>query len=279
MLKSIKTQILILLNKRLTIAVFVGMILLILYRFIGHVYEFEGVSAATLISPTRLLLLSADEHEVGTISFYFLQILPIIFVLPVGFSYYDDVKSRENIYFVSKLGKINYFIGKIAAVFIVNFLVFLLPLLLEIALNCIAFPISANGNYSGQGMYEDVYIQMTEEILYTGTFIKSHYLYAILCCVIFGVIAGVMGVFTIAVSMNVRKLKVLLLLPTYILLLFVGTLNNIFTNIEFATSYFNYFSMYDSQVKNGTLFGILIVATFVLSVTYILVNAKKDVLE
>lgn len=105
MRKSIKSQMTMLFNKKLTLMVFIGLILLILYRFLCHVYEYEGVSTAVLINPTRMLLLSADEADAGTMSFYFLQLLPILVVLPVGFSYYDDKKSREKIYLVSKLGK------------------------------------------------------------------------------------------------------------------------------------------------------------------------------
>lgn len=160
-----------------------------------------------------------------------------------------------------------------------NFIIFAFPLLLELALNCIAFPLEANGNYSNIGIYEQSYVASAENYLYVESFAISSYLYATITCLIFSVVAGILGVFTVAVSMFFDKIKVILLLPVYLLLYGIGMLNNVFLGINVKTSYFNYFTIYDETGKSRFTYFLVIFIVFILSIIYVFRIMKKDVLE
>lgn len=276
MIKSIKAQISILLEKKIAIIMFVLMMIFVLVNYFFNVTKYEGTYTNVMIQPMRLLFLSSEESYSASLKFMFLQFYPVLVVLPAGFFYASDVNSKMEIYLAGRMGKRKYLLGKLVAVFAVTFLVFTIPFLIEMCLNCLAFPVEANGNYSNAGIYSDLYVESVESYLFLGSFIVSPYLYAFVSIIFFGVASGILTLFTLAVSMFFSKYKVLLLLPVYVLLYGLGSLYSILPEVEIHTSHFQYFSMFDMSQKSQVLFILVLVLLALISVGTITFKSRRD---
>lgn len=275
--KSIKLQIGILLEKKVAIISFFIMLGLVLYNYYLNVVQYEGTYTNMMIQPMRLLFLSSEEQYTANIKFSFLQYYPLFVVLPAGLFYASDVQSKMNIYLSQRLGNIKYLFGKMIAVFIVTFAVFTIPLLLEMGLNCIAFPLEANGNFYGNGIYTEIYVNSVSRYMFLGVFKISPYLYALISILLFGVVSGVLAMFTVAVSMFFSKYKVLLLLPVYVLLYGMGSLYAILPGVEVGTSHFQYFAMFNIANKSQLAFIAIIIALTIGAFMATYIHSKRDI--
>lgn len=278
MIDSIRSQFRVVIEKRWAVGVILLMFTLVLINFFSNVFKYQGTDVQAMINPMRLLFLSSESMDPGTLSFYFLQLFPLLVILPVGFSYADDKNSREEIYLVSRVGKKKYFWGKTIAVFIVNFCVFALPLMLEIILNCVAFPLDANGNFANSATYDLSYIMSTENYMFFDFFKISPILYAFISCMMFGIVAGILGIFTLAVSMFFFRFKIGLLFPVYILLYGIGMIDSLFPQIEVRTSHFAYLSAFDISYKSEFSYICLFGTIAIISMLLIYVKQRRDVL-
>lgn len=276
MKSSVKSQIRILMEKKITIFMFLAMIAIVLINYFQNVNAYANTAINFMMNPMRLLLLSADAYEAGSLKFIFLQFYPFLVILPAGFSYALDKNSKMEIYLKGRLGGKNYFLGKIIAAFIVTFIIFTIPFLIEMGLNCIAFPLNANGNASYEGVYSTSYLASVEGYLFFGAFKISSYLYSLITILIFGFSSGILAVFTMATSIFLSKYKVLMLLPTYLLLYGLGMLYTILPNTTIHTSYFDYFSMFDISNKNQVIFLTVLILLLVSSILCIMRSARKD---
>lgn len=276
MKSSVKSQIRILMEKKITIFMFLAMIAIVLINYFQNVNAYANTAINFMMNPMRLLLLSADAYEAGSLKFIFLQFYPFLVILPAGFSYALDKNSKMEIYLKGRLGGKNYFLGKIIAAFIVTFIIFTIPFLIEMGLNCIAFPLNANGNASYEGVYSTSYLASVEGYLFFGAFKISPYLYSLITILIFGFSSGILAVFTMATSIFLSKYKVLMLLPTYLLLYGLGMLYTILPNTTIHTSYFDYFSMFDISNKNQVIFLTVLILLLVSSILCIMRSARKD---
>lgn len=268
MIDSVRAQFRIIIEKRWAVGVMILMFVLVLINFFSNVFKYQGTDIQAMINPMRLLFLSSESMEPGTLSFYFLQLFPLLVILPVGFSYADDKNSREEIYLVSRIGKKKYFFGKTIAAFIINFCVFSIPLLLELCLNCAAFPLDANGNFANSATYDLSYVMATENYMFFDFFKISPILYAIITYVMFGIVAGILGIFTLAFSMLFCRFKIGLLFPVYILLYGIGMVDSLFPQVEVKTSHFAYLSAFDisykSEISYICLFGIIAIVSILI---------------
>lgn len=278
MIKSIRSQIQIIVEKKFAVIIFVVILLLVIYNFLSNVFKYKGTLTPLMINPMRLLFISGDSLDPGTISFYFMQLFPLLVTIPAGYIYADEHNSKEEIYISSKLNYKKYIFGKLIASFIVTAIVFSLPLIIEIILNSISFPLSANGNLSNNGVYQPVYVESAQNYLLLDLFVVSPYVYAVITSLIFGCVAGILGTFTVAISFFIPKYKILLLLPVYILLYGVGMLNSVLPNVQVRTSHFAYLSMFDITYKNETMYFFLFLIILVIISACGIIKARKDLI-
>jgi hypothetical protein len=273
-LQSTKMQIKSILHQK---GVFVALCILFLFvflNFFSNVYKYNGKDIIDMYFPMKLLLLSDIS---GALSFYFFQYFPLLVILPAGFSYLNDRDSREIYYIQSRVGIKAYYKGKISAVFLVNFFVFTIPFLLEMLLNCIAFPIQATGDLSNIDVYEEVYIKVVERYFFHNIYVVNPYLYTFLFILFFGILSGILIVFINAISMFPRiKYKILLFLPIYLLFNGFGLLKMLNPSINVSTNYFDYMGIFDDCPKSGKGFIIVIILLIVIPMGITLIKSRKD---
>ena len=120
---------------------------------------------------------------------------------------------------VARLGRKLYVTSKLTAVFIATAIVFSVPFLLEIVLNCLSFPLTATGNLAGIDVFDSDYAEMLGNYLCPWLYRFSPYLAAVLGTIGFGLFAGLLACVTASLSLFVRiRFRVFLLLPVFILL-------------------------------------------------------------
>ena len=245
----------------------------VVVNFLMNVYKYQGLDLVEMYHPMKLILLS--EHN-GAIRYFFLQVFPFLSVLPGGFSFIRDTKSGMRVYFVGREGREKYMISKLISVFLVCFMVFVIPLLGEIILNCIAFPMQAIGDPSNLNLYDEIYIDVVSRYLFCDIFVLMPYIYAVLMSILFSIVAAVLCVFTYAISLCKLKYRIALFLPVYILLHGLAVLQKFFSLSNVSLNYFNYLTFYDNYPKSELGLILLLCVILIVSVGIVLEETKKD---
>lgn len=263
------------LRKKTTVALYLALLCLVLYNFVTNVFHYKGTDVVGMIQPMKLLLLSRDSR----FSFVLLMAWPLLVVLPAGFGYLSDKQAGEIPLLQARVGWKTYLTGKCTAAFIATFLVFTLPFLIEIGLNCLAFPLQAIGDISGDDTYSNSYLEILKGYLFPYLNILSPYLYAVICTLIFGIMSGVLAVFTVAVStFSFMKFKILAFIPGYVLLSLIGIVRQLFPGVQVYTHYYYYLSLFDSGPKSTAGYLIFACALLALSVCIVVGKSRKDFL-
>lgn len=245
----------------------------VVVNFLNNVWVYRGYDMVDMYHPMKILLLGDDS---GATKYYFLQIIPLLVVLPGGFSMIKDKQTGMQIFYISKSGRIKYFVNKCIAIFLVSFIVFAVPLLLEVLLNCISFPMLATGDLSNNNVYDPVYRDLVSRYLFKDLFIAMPYLYAIVMNLLVSLAAGTLGLFVCAISLFGIKYKIFLFIPIYVLLNGLTLAAMIVGSVSFSVSYFDYLSLYNSTPKNEHAFLLFVLGMLVISFGMIGFKAKKD---
>ena len=173
---------------------------------------------------------------------------------------------------VSRLGTRTYLFSKVTAVFVVTTLVFSLPFLLEIVLNCISFPLKATGDLANWSIYEEEYIETTKNFLLYPIYRVSPYLYAVVETLRFGATMGLLAAATTTFSALVRvKFRVVLLLPAFLLLQL-----SVYLSQSFDVYWADYVTLFHGEARNDLLFGVVILTLLVFVILGTLRASEKD---
>lgn len=274
--KTILTQIKLLLRQKEAIITFYILLFLCLINYVGNVLEFQGYDLIEMYHPMKLLLLSYNRvyYNVNT-TLFFIQIYPFLVVCPAGFSLVKEQQTKQESLIVARTGLATYRFSKIIACFVVTTIVFVLPFLIEMFLNCIAFPIEANGDLSNMGYYSKEYIESVHNYFLCTLFIKAPYIYTFLCIILFGMIAGLLSTVVLVITSIVKvKYKVLLFIPTYVLFNATLYLENIFPGLRI--NWYNYLLIFNDENKNYNFCfaGLLVCAIFIIGGT--IYSCKKE---
>lgn len=276
MIKSINMQIHAITQKISCSILFYALLILIFHNFILNILMYRGMDIIEMVHPMKLLFLNVDNWNSNMV--YFILLYPILVVIPAGFSYAEDYETKNIVNIVSRVGKRNYYVGKIVAVIAITFGVFTLPFLLEVVLNCISFPLEATGNLSNFGIYKFEYNNQLSNYFWLDLYLEFPYLYAIACIFFLGLVSAVLGIFVLAISTFKIKYKIFLLLPAYFLLFIFDNFTSVFGGISFSVSYQSYLLLYTYAPKNYAACFTVLGAISVFSLFIIYYNAKKDVL-
>ncbi|MGG0717219.1 hypothetical protein ABE096_06415 [Robertmurraya massiliosenegalensis] len=248
---------------------------IILINYFTNVVTYKGTDVIAMYHPMKLLTLSSFSEY----SFYILQYFPLIVVMPAGFSLFTDKQGNQYIFIQSRVGAHRYYWGKLIVVFLVTFFIFTVPFLLEILLSTIAFPMMATGDPSNLSTYDASYMNTVNMYLLSDLYIYSPYIYAIFFTLIFGLFSGILAVFTVSISTFSIKYKVLLFLPVYLLLYFLGMLKQLFPTMSVETNYFFYLAFYHPlQNASNSLFFFILFALILLflSILIVVLKIRKD---
>jgi hypothetical protein len=234
------------------IIVFLILLAMVLWNFFHNVFEFQGWDVIDMYHPMNLLLLSHDHaSHFPEIHMILVQLCPVLFAIPAGFHFARERQMKQDLLMISRIGRFTYCMSKMVAVFFTTFLVFTIPFLFEIVLNCISFPIQAIGIFAYADYYSPEYIPIVNNYILKQFYFISPYLYAVVGTLFWGMLSGLLGMFTMAISMIVNsKFRIILFLPVYILLQFSQYIDG-FHPLQYpSTAWESYALLFEKFPKN-----------------------------
>jgi len=227
------------------ILVFGIMFGMVLCNFYYNVNQYQGFDVIMMYHPMRLLAMTT-ESLTGII---LVQMLPLLAVFACGFTYIKDRNAGIEIFEISRSGAPVYFFSKIIAVFIVTMCVFTIPLLAEMLLNCVSFPLDATGDLSNMTIYSPSLVAQIKDYMFFDIYKISPYLYAIISIMAFGVWMGILAAFVVAISfLPFVKTRLLLFLPLYFIVSGIQLLGN-----SGLTQKSTYYGLYLFMYASGEL--------------------------
>lgn len=271
--RSVDRQIRWILRQVSSIIVFMLLLLLVLMNYTTNVFEYRGFDLVAMYHPMKLLSLSYNRvYYDANITLLIVELVPLVVVLPAGLSLSTERQLGEEPILVVRLGRGIYLWSKLIAVVVSTMIVFTVPFLIEIVLNCIAFPLEATGDLSNWTIYEEELFLSIKNYILPQLYIFSPYLYAVCGTIWFGVFSGILAGFTFAISSLVRvKYRVLLLLPVFLLL-------HLSTSFQ-SLRWYNYVLLFNDEPKNLARFFSVILAVLLLTVIQTACACKKDTLK
>ena len=257
-----------LLKSKEAIIVFSILLMLVICNFVGNVLEFQGLDVTAMYHPMKLLTLSYNKsiYDASAV-IVFTQQFPLLVAFPAGFSYVKEHQTREEIYLVSRIGKSLYYTSNMVSAFLCTAIVFSVPFLIEIGLNCISFPLQASGDFTNMNIYNAEYISSVRGYLFSDLYISAPIIYAVVMTVLMGIVSGMLGMFTVAFSyVFTVKYRVLLVLPVYLLLGLLGYADNFLPEEAARINWFHYLLLFDYSEKSEVymLYFAVVIVVFVL---------------
>ena len=212
-------------------------------------------------------------HNAGT-ALLLVQLLPLLVGWPAGLALAADRGLGTDTMLVARLGRKLYVTSKLTAVFIATAIVFSVPFLLEIVLNCLSFPLTATGNLIRIDAFDSDYADIIGNYLCPWLYRFSPYLAAVLGTIGFGLFAGLLACVTASLSLFVRiRFRVFLLLPVFILLYAITSLES----IELA--WYNYIFFFSDAPKIPLYWFSLCAALVCFCVAAAWYGCRKDCLK
>lgn len=270
-----------LLRKKEAVCVFYVLFFMVLMNFIGNVLEFQGMDVVEMYQPMKLLLLSYNRvnlHADNTLML--IQLYPLLVVCPAGFALAREYQLGMRVYLVSRSGNFTYHVSKYLSVFLTTMIIFTVPFLLEILLNYVSFPQTAMGDLWMDSIYDSSYRDCVNQYFMKSIYLYSPYLYAVVGTLFFGVVSGLFGVFTAAISSLIKvKYRVFLFLPVLVVLNLSTVLANYFPRETPSIRWYDYLLIFNDEVKNLNVLFISLTVLVLFSIAAACVSGRKDCLS
>lgn len=214
-----------------------------------------GSVVYTLLLPSNAEIysnLSADAIYAGGMSplwYYFREAFPFLAVLPFSLSYINDRDSGIIPLVLSRGNTKEYFLSKTFVCFCGSAIIILLPLAFNLSLCHIALPSGYNYPF---GSYGDLNFSnlLTGETLMFSTknpafpflriFLRTPVGYNILYILLLSLFSGLLGVVPLCLSFLIKRYRVLLFVPNFILLRVSSVLEQISYNRAIEAPAYNY---------------------------------------
>lgn len=276
--RAVTSQMNFMLKRKGTLVVFYILLTMVLSNFIRNVLAFQGRDLIEMYQPMKLLLLSYNRVNYSAdATLLLIQLYPLLVVCPAGFSLAKEYQLGENVYMSARLGYRTYLVSKLVAAFLATAIVFTVPFLLEILLNCISFPLKAMGDLSNWNVYDANYIEGVHNYLMKDLYIRAPYLYAVAGTLFFGMVSGIMGAFTLAFSAVVKvKYTIFLFLPVYLILNATVFFSDKFFEPSLSIRWYDYLLIFNDLPKNIVIISIGLVILVFLSIVFVFSSSRKD---
>ena len=278
MIKIIKHQTLFMLRQNIALMVFYILLAIVFLNFGSNVLTFQGRDIIDMYHPAKMLVLSYDQvYDNIDIMLLLIQLYPILIVCPAGFTLLSEKKRKTDCVLITRIGSIQYYLGKTIAAFFVTMIVFTIPFLIEFGLNCVSFPLAASGDFVDLNCYSPDYIKLTSNYMYSTLFHMNSYLYTFVGILFWGITSGIIGMFTVALSGIISfRFKILLFLPVYILLNIPAYMPKITDKLPFVVNWYNYIFLFDDHVKNNVFFISFLIIIFIISIVCSVIKGRGD---
>lgn len=275
--KIVFRQVVFLLKQKEALVTSFLLLLLVLGNYLRNVLDFRGMDVSQMYHPMKLLTLSYNRiYYNADVTLILTMLYPFFVVLPAGFSYMKEQQTKEEIYVMTRLGKKRYWTCKLCAAFLTTAIVFSTPFLLEIVINYLSFPIKAQGDFSHLSIYSKEYEKMVNAYAGSTFYRISPVLYAVFETLLFGVYSGILSMVTLAVSFVASvKYRVLLLLPTVVLLNMSSYFNVIF-NQKIAMRWTSYMLLFNDEQKSLLYWNGYVLCLLVIIAALSLYGMKKE---
>ncbi|WP_288886672.1 hypothetical protein [uncultured Eubacterium sp.] len=261
MIKSIKMQLLHILKSKSAVLVFFVLMYAVGSNFIINMHRNHDILyVSQMFDITKVLTLS-DWSNAG---YYIMQYYPLLVVIPTASIYISDKKSGMDIYITSKVGKKDYFLGKMISVFLATFIIFTIPFLTELILSCICFDVSSVGDPSRFQYFQTIIDD--GKIVFGWLYVKNKFMYASMWIMVFGLVSAILATFNFAITLlPVFKYRITTFFPIYFLLHIVNMIGkNI--NINYTTYYHFILRMFGSAKRNYHVYAYFLLMLLVASV-------------
>ena len=280
-IKATLTQTNFMLKQKETLVVFYVLLIQVLGNFISNVLTFQGIDIIQMYQPMKFLLLSYNRINYNAdATLLFIQLYPILVVLPAGFALCKEQQSGQEVLMIARLGQLTYNFSKLIAAFCATMIVFTMPFMIELLLNCIAFPLTATGDMTNMDIYEPNYIQAVHRYLMSGLYIQSVYIYTIIGTLFMGIVSGILASFTVAFSSIVRvKYRIILFLPVFVLLYATIYLQNILPSWIPTIKWYDYLLLFNDEPKNYLFLITGLLALVFFSFIATLLSSRKEQLR
>lgn len=280
MIRATIRQTIFILKQKGSVFVFYVLLAMVLINYAMNVVTFQGREVVFMYHPMKLLLLSLNRtnyNAEGTM--FFVQLYPLLVALPAGFSLARERRSGESVLIAARLGRLSYYFSKFLAAVLATAVVFAVPFLIEILLNCIDFPLNAQGDMSNLDAYDPVYVDRVRNYLFSKLYLHSPYLYAVLMTLLFALVSGLLGGLTVAVSAVVKvKYLAFLFLPAFLLLNATIYLSDL-SGGAFATQWYYYLMMFGETDTSRVFLGAAVFLLTDFAVCGIIVGGRRDCLD
>ena len=262
-------------NSIIALGILWGIILIV---FFENEREFSGIDILEMYHPVNLLSISVDRTNWNANVLILLSMIyPLLVVLPAGFSLAVEQQSGLDVFVSFRIGNKAYKESRYLAAFLTTFIVFTLPFIIELILNCASFPMQATGTLSSESVYSERYLAWVNNYLFKDLYFYSRYLHGIFGIIMFGIFSGLLGTFTVAISSLIRvKYKVVLFIPVYVLLYASQFINKY--SEEINISWTRYAFILDDFKKSQTGWIVALVLLAVINFILLKISEKKDCL-
>jgi len=270
-LKSVKMQISYNLRRKSVMGIFFLLLFLVVFNYITNMIYYDGLDATQMFNPVKLSALSSWTAS----SFYLMQFYPLLLVVPMACGFFNDKNARILNYMQSRVGIRNYFYAKQITVFVITFLLFTIPFLLELLIYRIIIPLCANGDPSNVEYWQT--IEGDSNLFLSSIYYFSPYLYTALSILIFGLVTSIFSVFNFSVTtLPVFKYRIMTYFPVYILFFIINRFASIF-GVSGETNYFLILPLYSSGDFIYPIYAVFLVALTVCSVILIEIRIHKGI--
>lgn len=242
-----------------------------------HLVQYWGMDISAVYARSFLACINADSRLFQ----YFRLLFPFLVVFPFSMSYFEDVENNSIGFWIRRSGRTQYYFAKTVVCFAGCFVIIFVPFLINLLLVWGTFPdtmMTSYGELYSSTFFENVYdIQnMQYDLADIHFFIRHLFLYECGAVLSLSVFAGILGIVAFAFSVYIRKYKILLFLPVYLLFFILDMLDTMTDGIDF--SLLDYVSVSFRRNKNGILFCGVCIVCFVVSMIIIYRQSRKDVL-
>ncbi len=281
MFKVVVSQTLFMLKRKEAICIFSILFLMVCANFISNVLYFQGRDVAEMYHPMKLLLLSYNRTNLNaTNTLSLVQLYPLLVVCPAGFSLLREQQLGIRIFAASRLGVFKYQISRYISAFLTTMIVFTLPFLLEIILNCTSFPLAASGDLSNLSFYESDYLKSVNRYFMKNIYFYSPYLYAVVGTFFFGAVSGLLGAFTAAVSSLIKiKFRIFLFLPVFMILNLLVIFNEKLPKDAPSMNWYDYILIFNDEIKNTACCLMILCMLVIFLAIAACVSGRKDCLS
>lgn len=232
-----------------SIIAFFVLLMTVLQNFVQNVLLYQGNDVLAMMHPMDLLMLAPTSSDPERLS-VLLQIYPLLVTLPAVLPFARERQTGESILVAARMGNLQYALSRLVSVLLTTFLVFTIPFLIEILLNCISFPLEAQGNMYNFGIYDRGYVDYIHKFLFTGAYILSPYAYAVFGTLFWGFCSAVFAAFSAAFVACIKfKYTVFSMLPAFLFL----NATVIFSPTEAkvpSIAWYHYLLLLDDRLKN-----------------------------